>query len=106
MKEATRQVAPRLIPLSSVVERLFKVDHQTDRPIENGRPSFAGDVFDKPKEPFVDGLVLPSYKTVEKRIRHAVFEESVEHTQLRERKDDTRERSIPLDERCCCEEVN
>ena len=106
MEEATAQVATRLERKNRVVKRLLKVDHQTNVSIEDRHPPLQCNGLYQAEETFVDRLVFPFQQTVQKRERHAVFEQSMEYIQLCERFDDASKRSVPLNERCFSEEAD
>ena len=94
-----------LVILDGVMERLFKVDHETNRSIENCHVLFFCDVFNNVQETGVHPLFFASDKTIEYRVGNAIFQESMEHKQLCEGEDGASESSVSLYQRCCREEL-
>ena len=90
--------------MNGVGERLFKVDHETNWSVKNGQVLLFGDVFNEVQEVGVHCLCFPSYQTIKDRVRHAIFQESMEHIQLGVGENDAGERSVSLYQRCCSEE--
>ena len=99
MEEAAGDVSSRFKLTRSVDERHLKINHQSDRTVEDGCAPFPGDLLNKDEEALVDLLVLSSHKAVEDGVGDAFLEQRMEHVELCERENDTSERPVTLDER-------
>ena len=84
--------------MSSSDERPLKVDHHSDRPVQDRRAALERDLVNQFDEAIVDGLILSSDQAVQEWVRHAVPQQRMEDVELREGVNEASEGAIAFDQ--------